>query len=189
MFRILAAWHPPWVTGKRFVRSRRLEVCVVAGDALSVGAQSALADIRGLGVPLGWEGEKTRTYVHVCMTTSCIRACMNACMYACLACLSVILARSPQPISFPPTLTWLSRAGVGEERVKPASPLEGWGGRGGGGADRAREPGSCVALAGPIAAFFSVLATCRKNRCQRSSYVPDPCCMAPTVGYWQEIRA
>ena len=67
MLRILAAWHPPWVTGKRFVRSRRLEVCVVAGDALSVGAQSALADIRGLGVPLGWEGGEDAHPMHACM--------------------------------------------------------------------------------------------------------------------------
>ena len=138
-------------------------MCVVAGDALSVGAQSALADIRGLGVPLGWEGEKTRTSVHVCMTTSCIRACMNACMYACLACLSVILARSPQPISFPPTLTWLSRAGVGEERVKPASPLEGWGGRGGGGAVSARAWYLRRPRGPDLAAFISVLATCEKT--------------------------
>ena len=53
-------------------------MCAGAGDALSVGARSALADMRGPGVPPpGWVGEQTHIsllsqfslYMHgVCIT-------------------------------------------------------------------------------------------------------------------------
>ena len=61
-------------------------MCVVAGDALSVGAQSALADIRGLGVPLGWEGgEDAHLYARM------------------LVCLSFWLEAPSQFLSHPPS--------------------------------------------------------------------------------------
>ena len=66
-------------------------MCVVAGDALSVGAQSALADIRGLGVPLGWErGEDAHLQ-------------KRACMHDSLVCLSFWLEAPSQFLSHPPT--------------------------------------------------------------------------------------
>ena len=59
-------------------------MCAGAGDALSVGARSALADMRGPGVPPpGWVGEQT----HICLLS-------QFCLYMHGVCITMFLCKA-----------------------------------------------------------------------------------------------